>query len=147
MTFCTQSNALKKFNRLYREIDKLYHRIAVKIGISDSTLIILYVLAETGNGCRQKDISQQFCLSKQTINSSVKSLSQKGMVTLFPDKGRDMKILLTAHGEDFVREHIEPFIQRENETFYALGAEDAQELLRITEKYIGLFKEKTKDII
>lgn len=125
----------------------MYHRIALRIGISDSTLIVLCALAEAGNGCRQKDISHYFCLSKQTINSCVKNLSHKGLITLHPEKGRDLKILLTPTGNQFVQENVAPLIQKEVTAFNDLGSHDLDELLRITEKYLNLFKEKSKDLI
>ena len=64
-----QQNDVNEFNRLYKEMDDLYHDIALKLGLSDSALTIFYAICELGDGCLQKDIcSQSFC-SKQTINS------------------------------------------------------------------------------
>ena len=57
---------LKEFNRVYKEMDDLYHEIALKLGLSDSAFIILYALCEQGNGCLQKDICAQAFVSKQT---------------------------------------------------------------------------------
>lgn len=39
-----QSEELKEFNRLYRELDRLYHEIAVKAELSDSAFYILYAI-------------------------------------------------------------------------------------------------------
>ena len=53
-----------------RDWDDLYHSLSLKMGMSDSTFIILYTIAELGDGCSQKEICEQVSISKQTINSS-----------------------------------------------------------------------------
>ena len=64
----TFGNELREFNCLYKEVDEIYHEIALKMGISDSGFIILYALAELGDGCLQKDIAKIYYISKQTVN-------------------------------------------------------------------------------
>lgn len=68
------SQELKEVNRLYKELDDIYHDISLRLGISDSVLIILYSIVEMGDGCIQKDISEKFSISRQTINSAIKKL-------------------------------------------------------------------------
>ena len=36
-----EGNELREFNCLYKEVDEIYHEIALKMGISDSGFIIL----------------------------------------------------------------------------------------------------------
>ena len=91
----TFGNELREFNCLYKEVDEIYHEIALKMGISDSGFIILYALAELGDGCLQKDIAKIYYISKQTVNSSISNLKKNGYVCLRPGKGRDMHICLT----------------------------------------------------
>ena len=38
----TQSRELKENNRIYREMESIYHEICVKAGISDTDFIVLY---------------------------------------------------------------------------------------------------------
>ena len=57
MTKYEQGKNLEAFNRLYREMDQIYHGLAVRLGMSDSGFIILYTIAELGEGCLQKDIA------------------------------------------------------------------------------------------
>ena len=56
------------------------------MGISDSGFIILYALAELGDGCLQKDIAKIYYISKQTVNSSISNLKKNGYVCLRPGK-------------------------------------------------------------
>ena len=53
------SEDLKENNRLYREMDGLYHELCVKIGLSDSAFLILYSIVETEGKCSQKEIADR----------------------------------------------------------------------------------------
>lgn len=65
-----QGPGIREFNRLYKELDDLYHNLALRQGLSDSASIILYALYLLGDGCLQRDICDLSYISKQTINSS-----------------------------------------------------------------------------
>ena len=58
----TFGNELREFNCLYKEVDEIYHEIALKMGISDSGFIILYALAEWETGACKK-ILRRFIIS------------------------------------------------------------------------------------
>lgn len=77
-----QVNELRTFNRIYREIDDLYHEIALKLGISDSAFLIFYTIVECGGGCLQIDIANRYSISKQTISSAVRKLEAQGFIVL-----------------------------------------------------------------
>lgn len=74
------SQELKEVSRLYKELDDICHDISVRIGISDSVLVILYAIVEMGDGCIQKDISEKFSVSRQTNNSAIKNYSLKDIL-------------------------------------------------------------------
>lgn len=139
----TFGNELREFNCLYKEVDE----IALKMGISDSGFIILYALAELGDGCLQKDIAKIYYISKQTVNSSISNLKKNGYVCLRPGKGRDMHICLTPRGEELIREKIVPVIEAENSTFAAMTQKESRELIRLTRKYASLLREKAEQIL
>ena len=70
----TQSRELKENNRIYREMESIYHEICVKAGISDTDFIVLYSIVEFEDGCCQRKIAKQYSISRQIVNSSVKKL-------------------------------------------------------------------------
>ncbi len=129
---------LTAFNALAREFDGIYHEIAVQLGLSDSAFLILYVIAEFGDGCLQKEIAKQYYVSKQTINSAIKQLVAKGYLTMQQGRGRDMHLHLTPTGRQFVAQRIAPVFEWENRVFAALSQEERETLLRLTEKYVTL---------
>ncbi len=141
-----QGRELKEFNRIYREMDWLYHTLALHAGLSDSAMFILYALAEMGGGCLQKDIATTYGISRQTINSATKKLRQEGIITLTRGRKRDMHMHLTAAGEQLVKEKIFPIIELENRSFSLMSPEECETLLKLTEKYYLIFKELCTDI-
>ena len=54
----TQSRELKENNRIYREMESIYHEICVKAGISDTDFIVLYSIVEFEDGCCQREIAK-----------------------------------------------------------------------------------------
>lgn len=127
---------LEMFNFLYKEMDDMYHDIAVRLGLSDSAFNILYTICILGDGCLQKDICNATYISKQTVNSSIKKLEQANILTLTSGKGRDMHLHLTEAGKELVTEKIFPVIEMENQTFSELPSMERQFLLELTEKYV-----------
>ena len=141
-----QRTEVKEFNRLYKELDDLYHEIALGMGLSDSAFVILYTLCELGDGCLQKDICGVSFLSKQTINSSIRKLEREGLVRLRAGRGRELHIHLTETGRGLVREKILPVADMENRVFSAMTPEESRELLSLTKRYVDLFREKSKGL-
>lgn len=96
-----QNRALKEFDSLYKMIDDVYHEIALSMDLTDSAFLILYCLLELGDGCSQKDICKLYSISKQTVNSSVKSLEDKGFLVRKAGVGRDIHLFFTEFGREF----------------------------------------------
>ena len=109
-----QNRALKEFDSLYKMIDDVYHEIALSMDLTDSAFLILYCLLELGDGCSQKDICKLYSISKQTVNSSVKSLEDKGFLVRKAGVGRDIHLFFTEFGREFSEKHIGPVFDMEN---------------------------------
>lgn len=138
-----RTRVLKEFDSLYKIIDDIYHDIALSMHLTDSAFIILYCLLELGDGCSQKDICKLYSISKQTINSSVKSLEDKGFLIRKAGLGRDIHLYFTEFGKKFADEHIGPVIDMENETFACMKPSECEQLLSLTRKYVQILQEHT----
>lgn len=135
---------LKEYNRLYKELNNIYHDIALKLGLSDSAFDIFYAIAEFGDGCTQRDICQMTFISKQTINSSIRKLKKDEYILLKKGVGRHMHIYLTPSGAALLKERILPAIEIENRTFCDMTAEECTDFLRLTAKYTSILRENAK---
>ncbi len=139
-----QSEELKENNRIYREVDGMYHELCVKMGLSDSAFLILYSIVEMEGNCSQREIADRCCISRKTINSSVKNLEKEGFVTLESGAGRDKQIVLTKRGEQFVQEKIFPIMEVEDNAFLEMEPDERRELLRLNAKYAEAFRKHTE---
>lgn len=139
-------NTRIEFNMLYKEMDELYHTIALNMGLSDSAFLIFYALYEQGDGCLQKDICDAFCLSKQTVHSSIKKLEQEGYLTLSQGTGRDKQIRVTPKGSRLLDEKIRPVVEMEQGAFSQMTETETRRLLQLTRKYLQNLQEQTKKL-
>ena len=137
---------MKELNYLYREIDRIYHEISIKVGLSDSAFMILYAIAELGDGCLQKDIADIYLFSRQTINSSIQKLQKEGVLQLTKGKRRDMHISITAKGKKLLEEKIYPVMEAENSIFDELSKPESTEYLQLMRKTTSLLWDKVKEL-
>lgn len=82
---------MKRMNYLTNEIDGAYHEAALKLGLSDSGMMILYTICNNGDTCLLNDITRLSGISKQTINSALRKLENEGIVYLENFSGRKKK--------------------------------------------------------
>ena len=115
---------LREFNRLFKEFNDIYRDAAQKLGLSNSTLDILYALCELGDGCLQRDICRTTFIPKQTIHSAISKMEQEGYVTLSHGKGRS------------IEQTMSPLVTIENEAFSCMSEEECHMLLALHSKYI-----------
>lgn len=139
-------NALMEFNMLYKEMDEFYHSTALKLGLSDSAFFILYILYEQGDGCLQRDICDAFCLSKQTVNSSIKKLENQGYISLEQGSGRDKHIHITPQGCRLLDEKIRPVVEIEEQAFARMTETERRRLLQLTRKYLENLQAQLADL-
>ena len=130
MEFST-GQPLAEYNRIYKETDQLYHGLALRMGLADSELVILYTLALSGDGCLQRDIVGNACLSKQTVNSATRRMVRQGLLTL-TEAGRQLAartVLPLARAE---RAAIDALTEEELQTYLALSRKLLEQLRRTT---------------
>ncbi len=98
------SKYLKEYNHIYKETNDIYHRDCPKLQLSDSALDIFYTIFEIGDNCLQRDICKASCMSKQTVNSSIRKLQTDGYLTLCTRK-RTRCPPCTASGKKLIQEN------------------------------------------
>lgn len=137
---------IKEFNRVWKKIDRAYHDIAQKLGLSDSAMLILYAICNSGGECMLTEITQFSNLSKQTANSAIRKLEIEGLIYLELVGLRKKKVCLTEKGIAFTEKTVGRIIEIENEIYNSWLPEEWEMYLKLTERFLNDFKEKTKDI-
>ena len=130
----------RKYAYLSAEITSLYHEAAVKIGVSDTVLDILYVLCEQEGQCLQSDIFRLTGISRQTINSAIRKLERDGLAYLKQGEGRNTLVCLTEKGRDFSAQKVRLLFQIENKIWREWTVDEQERYLLFTQKYRDSFK-------
>ena len=147
---------LAVFNRLYKQMDETYHQYAKKLGISDTTLWILYSLYESNVSYTQRELCSVWHYPPQTIHSSLKNLEKQGLLRLdsIPGNRKNKQIVLTKQGEQVMLSIISRLVTAEQHAFRALSEKEQDDLLNLTKKYvesleieIGKFLPSSEDCI
>ena len=126
----------------------LYHNYAKAIGLSDSAFWLLYSLYEHGDPCTQKELCEAWFYAPQTINTALKFLEEKGLISLefIPGNKKNKQIFFTKDGDNLVENKIAPLVRAEERSFDRLDEDEREILLALTQKHIGLLEEELNQI-
>lgn len=133
-------DAMKRINYLTSELDSLYHQSSVKLGISDSVSIVLYSVWDEGDSCLLSAIYKKSGISKQTVNSAIRSLEADNILYLEQHTGRAKKVVLTDKGKDFVKQTIVKLQEAEVNAFDTWTEDEIDTYIRLMEKYADCFR-------
>lgn len=138
------SEKVKYLNSMLCEIDNLYQSLLQDKGLSDSEYIVMFAILELGEGCLQKDIADNSYINKKTINSTIKKLERKELITLKAGKYPNMHIYLTNKGREYIRNNIVPIIEVENKVLECFPDKEFDSLIENYSKYIKVFRTEVK---
>lgn len=132
-----KSNAeVKRYNYLVSEIEAVYHEAAKRFGMSDSVMMVLYVLSSSEGACLLSALPYLTGISKQTLHSALRKLEGDGMVQTTTLGARKKVLSLTKDGEALCAQTVARLIEAENEIFDAWTTEERQQYLALTQRYL-----------
>ncbi|MBQ7801825.1 MAG: winged helix-turn-helix transcriptional regulator [Oscillospiraceae bacterium] len=134
------SEEFREYCFLHCEIPELYHEAAMRAGLSDSVMNILYTISVFGDDCTQSSISRLTGIPRQTINSAIRKLEREGILYLEEITRKTKIIRLTAQGQALTDEKVLPIIRAEQAVFEAWTPEERRTLLSLTRKYFHDFQ-------
>lgn len=131
---------LHQINLLSTEIDALYHQAALKLGLSDSAMFVLYQLYAANGCCLLQTLSKCSGIGKQTIHSALQKLTDAGLVSLEKGVGRCKTVHLTCEGTQFAEHTIARLFAAEANAFSLWKEEEILLYLQLTEKFKNTFR-------
>lgn len=140
------SREMRRFNHLLSETDAAYHEFAVKLGLSDSCMRILYTLYENGSSCLLRDICYLTGMTKQTLHSAIKKLEHDGVLCAENAPTRGKRIRLTEKGEQLAEHTASKVIDAENRIFSSWESPDVEKYLALTERFLNELREEAKKL-
>lgn len=139
-------NNQKRYCYLTSEIDGAYHEAALKLGVSDSALLILYIICLNGEECPLSEIVKLSGIPKQTINSALRKLENEGILCLKASNGKNRQVILTHKGKDLANKSAMRILQMEDEIFSSWSQPERTLYFRLMERFLYSFKEKIKEL-
>lgn len=128
-----------RLNRQIRQMDLVYHQLAVCFGLSDCAFWLLSVLLENEGAYSQRQLCEMWSFSKQTLNSAVAKLRRDGLIELTVDEhARNRKIMrLTPEGEAFAERTVRRVIVSEHRAAKLLGAAEMERYIELGADYMA----------
>lgn len=139
-------NEIRRINYLTAEMDALYHRASLKLRISDSVSVVLYSIYDADNDCLLSDIYKKSGISKQTVNSAIRSLEADGILYLEQYNGRSKRIVLTDKGKEYVQKTAARLFQAEIDAFASWTEDEVSSYIRLMEKYADCFRQQVENL-
>ena len=138
----------QEFISASKEVDDLYHMLALKFSLSDSAMWILCTMREANRELTQSEIAQEMSMSRQTVNSAIKNLVKQGYLRLEAGSGdrRNKALSFTEEGEAFVKRTVDQVLSLEHQVFENLEVEEQEQITQILRKYTRLMREGAEKI-
>lgn len=142
-------HALRRFNNLYMAMDEIYHSLARHYGFSDCAFWILYSLREREGCYTQSRLCAMLSLSKQTVNSALKSLESAGYIQLSPIAGnqKSKEVLLTQEGERLTQSTLDEVVRMEENALGQFSPEEQAMLFSLLSAHIRRLDEGARRIV
>ena len=140
---------LQVLNRLYKESDHIYSRLAAKLGMTDTTFWVLYAVAHSEEPLTQNDLCNDFFFPVQTINSAINNLKKNGLLELqvIPGTRNRKAIILTEKGKIFVTNTINKADEIEKNAFLLFNEEERELYLSLFRRHIDYLKSEEKRVL
>lgn len=139
---------LNLLNRLYKEMDDIYRKLAAGFGLSDAAFWVLYTLCREEGDFSQNDLCGMWFYPKQTINSAITVLIKKEYVILqqIPGTRNRKAVRLTETGQAFCEKSIIPLIHAEDDSFTQMQEEERTMFLKLFQRQIDSMKESLQSV-
>lgn len=139
---------IQQIEQQRKEQDAIYHNVAVRCGLSDSAMWVLYMISEPEKVYTQQELCRECFFPKQTINTTITHLVKRGYVTLavIPGSRNQKKILLTEKGQDFAQTAMNALREAEHRAYGKLSGEELTAYLEMTTRLTTALREETENI-
>ncbi len=127
---------IKQLNSVLREIDEMYHLVALKLGMSDSAMWILYSVCAEENGIPLCEVVNYTNICKQTINSSLRKLEAEGIVYLVTEDNRRKRVMLTQKGKALANDTVLRLYEAESRILDTWTKEECDMYYSLTKRYL-----------
>ena len=139
-----REKALIEVSKQEKQFDALYRNVTNSFGFPDCTMWVLYFIASAREDITQQKLIDMMMFPKQTINSAVKGLVQKGYVALevIPGTRNKKKIILTKDGVKAVEDTVLRLRKAELAAVKKFGEEKMANYIELYTEFYNVMKEE-----
>lgn len=130
----------------FAETDAAYHDAALKLGLTDSAMNVLYTLCQFDGVCTLGKIMSLSGIPKQTVNSALRRLEKDGVLRLESVDGRKKRALLTGKGRELCAGTVLRLMAMEDEIYGSWLPEEREQYLTLTRRYLESLREKLGEL-
>ena len=131
-----QDAGMRRYNYLLGELEAVYHGISLQMGLSDSISRILYAICDQGDRCPLSLVCRRTGLTKQTVNSALRRLEEKGLVRLEAVDGRAKEVCFTEEGRALADRTARKILEMENRVLESWAPGEVARYLELTERFL-----------
>lgn len=130
---------LSEMNAQEKRFGALYRQAALTFGMSECVMWVLYFLVCADKPLTQQELTEQMMFPKQTINSAVTNLAQKGYLELrtVPEMRSSKHLVLSPEGEALARATVKKMRTAEERAVRALGQEKIEQFIALHDEFLS----------
>ncbi len=136
----------KRLSLLFSETGAVYHEAALKLGLTDSTMDVLYTICQSDGVCPLGKITALSGMPKQTVNSALRKLERGGMLYLEPAGGRKKQACLTEKGRELCGRTVLRLMGIEDGILENWLPGEREQYLALTRRYLEALREKVREL-
>lgn len=139
---------IKQLDEQMKGYDSIYHDAAVKYGLSDTSMWILYLVSDDSESYTQQDLCRRCFFPKQTINTALNSLIRNGHALLEPISGtrNSKRIILTESGKALAAETTGKLKKAENTAYRRFTDEELNFYLDMSARLNDYLREEAEKL-
>ena len=136
----------KRLDFLMGETQSVYHEATLRLGLTDSTMDVLYTLCQFDGACPLRRLTALSGMPKQTVNSALRKLESDGILYLESVDGRKKRACLTEKGRELCRGTVLRLMAIEDDIYETWLPEERELYLSLTRRYLDALREKIKEL-
>ena len=133
---------LTEISRQEKQFDALYRHAGALFGLGDCAMWVMYFLASTDEVLSQQDLIGKMMFPKQTINSAVTALSDKGFIELnmIPGTRNRKSVSLTKTGRKMADRTVGRIFKAECRAVDAMGGKRMLQYIKLYREFFSCLK-------
>lgn len=129
---------MKSMGERANRVNQIYSVWAKRHGVNYNILAVRYT-AYKNDQCSQKFVCEEWCLPKQTVNTTCRNLIDLGIISQMKSKEdkREICISLTSKGRKYANPIITDLLETESRVLKRMGEDEVNKFFGLYHNYVA----------